>query len=757
MSRRSLRLPRHTLLATALAIALLPVQAAAQTEAFRIWITDGGDPHPLNPTTCSLRQALNTVSLLAISGTCQIPTNPGYAMLEFAPWLANTRILLEHGELSFRSVGYPFLSRVIVRGHGVVVDARQASRVLRVEGERGTGAPEASMLTFHDMTFTGGRAAQGPNGAGAGAGMFVLGLIELSLIRSRVIGNVADDNGGGVFMLGATTYTYPPTLNLIDSTVEGNRGFGGGGVFLYNASAYFLRSTISHNTSEHSGAGVSATFGPMTWPQKPLVFWNSTITGNEILSEEYGWTGSGVYQVGENLELRNTTIVGNRGGMGQGLHSEDPSPGGSLIANSVITDNGTNPWEGAFGGDHVHTPGATLVAGTVSGSMLDSRARGHVEGTGNLFGDDPRLGPLADNGGYVKTMRPLDGSPLIDAGDDATCMAPAGSVHTSIWPHVPLTILQSLDTVTYDARLGERPQGAHCDIGAFEVRQGSFTIAASVTGQGRVDALPLPTGTGSSGGIVQCTSAGGADCNATFVGEHDASILWLTATPAPGWRLADWSGDCTATLIDPESARLSIDGTRSCNAAFAIDTHAIAGFVQGLAGSGLALRLNGGDALPITADGRFVFEAPLDHGTPYSVTVATQPSGQTCTVTQGSGVADGTMQDTAVMCSAATMPATVSITIDDGTTLIGHGPTPGYTITVRNDGDQHAFGVIVTTAATPAVALDGLTWSCDRACSPTGGAGHVATRIDVGAHDQRYVYLRGSIVPFPGGTLSVTA
>src|SRR5699024_1093960 len=37
-------------------------------------------------------------------------------------------------------------------------------------------------------------------------------------------------------------------------------------------------------------------------------------------------------------------------------------------------------------------------------------------GTGNIAGDDPRLGPLAANGGFGRTMLPLAGSPLLDAG-----------------------------------------------------------------------------------------------------------------------------------------------------------------------------------------------------------------------------------------------------------------------------------------------------------------------------------------------------
>ncbi|MBK7317284.1 choice-of-anchor Q domain-containing protein [Candidatus Villigracilis affinis] len=54
-----------------------------------------------------------------------------------------------------------------------------------------------------------------------------------------------------------------------------------------------------------------------------------------------------------------------------------------------------------------------------------------------------RLGTLGDYGGYTQTIPLLSGSSAIDAGNDATC-------------------------TTTDQRGTTRPQGAACDIGAFE-------------------------------------------------------------------------------------------------------------------------------------------------------------------------------------------------------------------------------------------------------------------------------------------------
>jgi hypothetical protein len=72
---------------------------------------------------------------------------------------------------------------------------------------------------------------------------------------------------------------------------------------------------------------------------------------------------------------------------------------------------------------------------------------------------DPKLGPLADNGGPTRTHALLPGSPAIDRGNTDVCSAdPVGGV---------------------DQRGVTRPQGAACDIGAYESQ--SFVLPATPT------------------------------------------------------------------------------------------------------------------------------------------------------------------------------------------------------------------------------------------------------------------------------------
>ncbi len=81
--------------------------------------------------------------------------------------------------------------------------------------------------------------------------------------------------------------------------------------------------------------------------------------------------------------------------------------------------------------------------------------------------------------------------------------------------------------------------------------------------------------------------------------------------------------------------------------------YSIGGTVSGLAGT-VVLENSGGNDLSISANGTFTFSAPVAQGAPYAVTVATDPSGQTCTVANGSGVVGSAgVTNVAVTCGSS--------------------------------------------------------------------------------------------------------
>jgi hypothetical protein len=85
-------------------------------------------------------------------------------------------------------------------------------------------------------------------------------------------------------------------------------------------------------------------------------------------------------------------------------------------------------------------------------------------------------------------------------------------------------------------------------------------------------------------------------------------------------------------------------------------TYTVGGSISGLAGT-VTLQNNGGDNLVRSANGSFTFATALADSSAYSVTVIAQPSGQTCSVNNGSGTISGAdVTDVAVECVDASVP-----------------------------------------------------------------------------------------------------
>lgn len=102
--------------------------------------------------------------------------------------------------------------------------------------------------------------------------------------------------------------------------------------------------------------------------------------------------------------------------------------------------------------------------------------------------------------------------------------------------------------------------------------------------------------------------------------------------------------------VAPATASGTISGGPVSNIQVTCTGVTIGGTVNGLTGVGLVLQRNGGNDLAITANGVFTFTNPVAVGASYTVTVQTQPTGQTCTVTNGSGTANTAVTNVTVTC-----------------------------------------------------------------------------------------------------------
>ena len=128
-----------------------------------------------------------------------------------------------------------------------------------------------------------------------------------------------------------------------------------------------------------------------------------------------------------------------------------------------------------------------------------------------------------------------------------------------------------------------------------------------------------------------------------------------------------------------------------------INEYTIGGTVSGLSGN-VVLQNNGTDNEAVSSDGAFTFATAIAEGSPYAVTVLTQPSGQTCTVANGSGtVGHSNVTNVSVTCVSndTTLTASVStlgLSVNDPTLNAALTGTP-RTITITNIGSNSATNV----------------------------------------------------------------
>lgn len=156
-------------------------------------------------------------------------------------------------------------------------------------------------------------------------------------------------------------------------------------------------------------------------------------------------------------------------------------------------------------------------------------------------------------------------------------------------------------------------------------------------------------------------------------------------------------------------------------------TYTIGGSVTGLSGTGLVLQDNGGDNLSVTAAGTFTFKTALASGAAYNVTVMTQPSGQTCTVANGSGTVSANVANVAVSCTNTAATVTIGGTV---TGLTGTGlvleDNGGDNLSITQNG-SFTFATALASGAAYAVTVSTQPTSPSQTCTVTSGSGTTAS------------------------------
>jgi len=144
-------------------------------------------------------------------------------------------------------------------------------------------------------------------------------------------------------------------------------------------------------------------------------------------------------------------------------------------------------------------------------------------------------------------------------------------------------------------------------------------------------------------------------------------------------------------------------------------------------GASVTLQNNNADNLTLTENGPFHFPTFVPGGSTYNVTVLTQPAGQLCSVTSGSGTLDAQGDPVDTVAVACVTTASIGGTVS--------GLAPGTSLTLRNGGDlllidvngAFAFPGIVAVGSDYAVSV--AVQPAGETCTVANGTGTVAAGL----------------------------
>ncbi|MEO7324706.1 MAG: choice-of-anchor Q domain-containing protein [Dokdonella sp.] len=493
--RRSPTQPRKAHLPQALAAVLLTGGLAGlPATAATIAVTSPDDSDTGTITTCTLRQAIMSMDVGGLVGSCSksgafgVDDTIVFAASAITGAATPGTVTLADSADQIGNVGGTLLifdphltiDGSAWRGNGAgqysdgVTIARPTGATHAFGIIRDTAASGGS-LTLKGLTIRNGSAIAGLcNGFGEGGGICIVAA-DLSMTDSKVSGNFAGNGGGGI---------AAPTgeVTLTRCAIENNIAYLGGGLHFGSGNATVMESTISGNgdwTVSHGG-GIRA--------EGTLVMVGSTISGNigkigagidavgdmsltrsVVIDNQAYYRGGGIHvPVGGTATVTGSSIIGNSARYGGGgVYAEGTltasnstisgnfvlGAGGGVLANGAIefrhvtlSGNASSGLTGGIDGSGHGTIDHSIVAGNSQSSGTDIHLGGGWTGSYNLTSTaNLDLGPLQDNGGPTWTMLPGVGSTAIDA--------------------IPLQAC----TESVDQRGVARPQYAGCDTGAVEV------------------------------------------------------------------------------------------------------------------------------------------------------------------------------------------------------------------------------------------------------------------------------------------------
>ncbi len=226
-------------------------------------------------------------------------------------------------------------------------------------------------------------------------------------------GEAFNSDGGGILNRAALTVN---NCWFDGNNTVGSSGDNGGAINNKNTLT-ITNSTFTYNTSVAGGGAIeNVNSGTLTISNS--TFYNNSAANN----------GGAIYNYDGTVTLNNVTLANNSStGTNGGGAFKNEALGILHLKNTLMSNNSVADCDNS---------------GTVATDVANLIGTGTC---GTLNTADPKLGGLANNGGFTQTIELQSGSPAIDAGDSATCE-------------------------TLDQTNEPRANYGTCDIGAYEYR-----------------------------------------------------------------------------------------------------------------------------------------------------------------------------------------------------------------------------------------------------------------------------------------------
>ena len=238
----------------------------------------------------------------------------------------------------------------------------------------------------------------------------------------------------------------------------------------------------------------------------------------------------------------------------------------------------------------------------------------------------------------------------------------------------------------------------------------TYTFGGTVSG---LTGIGLVLFNGSTGDKLPVNANGSFTFGLTEPSGSTYSVTVLTQPTGQSCTVTNGSGTISANVTNIQVTCTST-------------TYTIGGTVSGLSGTGLALQDNGGNNLSLSANGAFTFSNSIANGAAYSVTVLTQPAGQSCTVTNGSGTASANVSNVQVSCATTTYTFGGTVSGLTGTGLVLFNGSTGDKLPVSING-SFTFGVTEPSGSSYSVMV--LTQPTGQSCTVTNGSGTISANV----------------------------